>query len=302
MGGQRSFAANVPARRRDPFDPIRAGERYGLLPAQSLEIWRRVSGDATDVFGGRNEDQPLTRFHALAARITLRRRRRHPDPGRVTHADARHDGGADDELAPRIPGRQTLVSIAAASLHARSASTGGASFVSRDLAGDGVAPDANNLGDIEPALLDQGAGGDPLPPAIAARMRELLRRDFTHVRVHTDAAAARAATALGARAFTLGRHIYFNRDQSGDWSTTATGSAATSAREIRTSITSSTRSARSTGPRRIRRVTGETSIRASSTTAAAPHPDPTSRRAGPGIRSPSPTISSIQPSTRSWST
>jgi hypothetical protein len=47
------------SRQRDSFDPIREGERYGLLPELSLAIWKRVSGDATDIFGRRNEDQAL---------------------------------------------------------------------------------------------------------------------------------------------------------------------------------------------------------------------------------------------------
>jgi hypothetical protein len=235
------------SRQRDSFDPIREGERYGLLPELSLAIWKRVSGDATDIFARRNEDQALEQFHELAARITTRGRRLHPDPGRLTRVGTEINGewpgtGAADELMPRVPGRQTLVAVEArrwanwagdasatrrdpsgasevaqvmASLRAWGpfATSGGPSFVSRDLAADVSAPDVSDIGDVEPALVDQGNGGEPLPPAIAARMRELLHRDFTHVRLHTDAAAARAAAALGARAFTLGNHIYFNRDQ-----------------------------------------------------------------------------------------
>ncbi|HEY0991223.1 MAG TPA: DUF4157 domain-containing protein, partial [Kofleriaceae bacterium] len=57
------------------------------------------------------------------------------------------------------------------------------------------------------------AGGAPLPPAVRARMEALFGHRFTHVRIHTDAAAARAAEAAGARAVTIGSNIYFNRDQ-----------------------------------------------------------------------------------------
>jgi len=298
------------SRQRDSFDPIREGERYGLLAKLSLAIWKRVSDDATDIFGRRNEDQALEQFHKLAARITARGRRLQPAPGRLTRVGTEIKGEwpgtwAADELMPRVPGRQTLVTVEArrwanwvgdasatvaggssglvprkvdeemarrelpgasevaqvmASLFAggpegsdvdpvtngqasrllanppvcdeapthlwsmhdagaiapprRSfARSGGPSFVSRDLAAHVSARDVSDIGDIEPALVDLGDGGEPLPPAIAARMRELLHRDFTHVRLHTDAAAVRAATALGARAFTLGNHIYFNHDQ-----------------------------------------------------------------------------------------
>jgi hypothetical protein len=106
------------SRQRDSFDPIREGERYGLLPKLSLAIWKRVSKDATDIFGRRNEDQALKQFHELAARITARGRRLQPDPGRLTRVGTEINGEgpgtwAADELMPRVPGRQTLVAVEA---------------------------------------------------------------------------------------------------------------------------------------------------------------------------------------------
>jgi Domain of unknown function (DUF4157)/Bacterial SH3 domain len=101
---------------------------------------------------------------------------------------------------------------AAASSSRSFAGSGGASFVSRDLSGQPI-HEVSDTGGIEPELLEQSDGGEPLPPAIAARMSELLHHDFTHVRLHSDDAAARTAAALGARAFTLGNHIYFDRGQ-----------------------------------------------------------------------------------------
>ena len=67
-----------------------------------------------------------------------------------------------------------------------------------------AAPDAN-------AALEQlaQAGGEPLPLAVRIRMEALFGHRFAHVRVHTDAAAVHAAAAAGARALTLGSHIYF---------------------------------------------------------------------------------------------
>jgi hypothetical protein len=56
-------------------------------------------------------------------------------------------------------------------------------------------------------------GGAPLPPALRAQMEALFGHRFAHVRIHTDDAAAQAAEATGARAVTLGSHIYFHRDQ-----------------------------------------------------------------------------------------
>jgi hypothetical protein len=54
-----------------------------------------------------------------------------------------------------------------------------------------------------------GGPGQPLSPELAARFGAALGADLRHARVHTDGAAAEAARALGARAFTLGSHVYF---------------------------------------------------------------------------------------------
>lgn len=165
-------------RRRDRFDPIRAGARYGLSPAQALAIWSRVAEDAAQ-------------FHAHAARMATPVAAGGRVPGRRTRVDA--DG--IDERTSRVPGRQTLVAAEArrwaswdgvrgepsvdapaALLGAAEAARvtaslrpGGASFASRDL--DGTAPDERAFGDLEPALVDPGNGGEPLPPAIVARGR-----------------------------------------------------------------------------------------------------------------------------------
>jgi hypothetical protein len=53
-------------------------------------------------------------------------------------------------------------------------------------------------------------GGRPLPPAILARVNAVFGADFSHVRLHQDAAAARMAEAAQARAFTVGHEIWFN--------------------------------------------------------------------------------------------
>lgn len=61
-----------------------------------------------------------------------------------------------------------------------------------------------------PALrsLDQSAG-EPLPEAVRLRMEATLGHDFRGVRIHRDGGAAEDARAIGARAFTVGRDIYF---------------------------------------------------------------------------------------------
>jgi hypothetical protein len=51
--------------------------------------------------------------------------------------------------------------------------------------------------------------GSPLAPGLCADMQRRLGHDFRHVRIHTDDGAARAASAIGARAFTAGPHVAF---------------------------------------------------------------------------------------------
>ena len=51
--------------------------------------------------------------------------------------------------------------------------------------------------------------GEPLAPALRARLEGGIKADFSGVRVHTGARSARAAEEVAARAFTLGRHIHF---------------------------------------------------------------------------------------------
>jgi 3D (Asp-Asp-Asp) domain-containing protein len=55
----------------------------------------------------------------------------------------------------------------------------------------------------------ESSPGRPLPSAARALFEPRLGRDLRDVRVHVNAASERAADALDARAFTLGRHIYF---------------------------------------------------------------------------------------------
>jgi hypothetical protein len=57
-------------------------------------------------------------------------------------------------------------------------------------------------------------GGTTLPRRVRQRMEEDLGHGFGEVRVHADESAARAARVLGARAFTVGRDIFF---ASGEW-------------------------------------------------------------------------------------
>ncbi|MFJ3880197.1 DUF4157 domain-containing protein [Streptomyces sp. NPDC090077] len=60
---------------------------------------------------------------------------------------------------------------------------------------------------LEPAVSPTGTAGEPLDPATRAAMEPRLGWDLSQVRVHTGRGAADSAAALGARAYTAGRHV-----------------------------------------------------------------------------------------------
>ena len=62
---------------------------------------------------------------------------------------------------------------------------------------------------VSPPLRREMSGGKPLALGPRRMMERILGKDFGDVRVHSEWAAARAAAALNAEAFTLGRDIFF---------------------------------------------------------------------------------------------
>lgn len=68
-------------------------------------------------------------------------------------------------------------------------------------------------GAVEARVRAAATGGAPLAPRTRAFLEPRFRADFSGVRIHTGPAAASLATAIGARAFTFGRHIFFNDGQ-----------------------------------------------------------------------------------------
>jgi Domain of unknown function (DUF4157) len=84
------------------------------------------------------------------------------------------------------------------------------------LAGAFVSGSEPSGGRIAARRMSTGAGtggGQALPGAARQDYERFFSTDLAAVRVHTDGAAARAATALGARAFTERDSIYFGRGQ-----------------------------------------------------------------------------------------
>src|SRR3954447_15312473 len=56
------------------------------------------------------------------------------------------------------------------------------------------------------------SGGTPLDAVTRAQMEAGVGRDLGPVRVHTDGAAVRSVESVGARAYTVGRHIFLGAE------------------------------------------------------------------------------------------
>ncbi|HEV7859763.1 MAG TPA: DUF4157 domain-containing protein [Pyrinomonadaceae bacterium] len=59
-------------------------------------------------------------------------------------------------------------------------------------------------------IASSSGGGSPLPESSRRFMESRFGTDFSHVRIHTDDHAAQLSRDLSAKAFTVGRDIYFN--------------------------------------------------------------------------------------------
>ncbi len=68
---------------------------------------------------------------------------------------------------------------------------------------------------VVPSIVERviGSPGRPLDGATRAFMEPRLGRDFRDVRIHTDGRAGASARAIEARAYTVGRHIAFDRGE-----------------------------------------------------------------------------------------
>jgi hypothetical protein len=74
--------------------------------------------------------------------------------------------------------------------------------------GDGV--DAHGRTSLVLDVVGKG-GGQPLAPEVRADMEGRLGSDFSDVRVHTDAKAAKSAAAISAKAYTVGNEVVFGQ-------------------------------------------------------------------------------------------
>jgi len=85
---------------------------------------------------------------------------------------------------------------------------GGAAGIARDGAGGGP---SRLGGAVAQALQASRGGGQPLNPALGTALGRQFGTDFGAVRVHDDGVAAALSDRLQAKAFTVGRDVYFNR-------------------------------------------------------------------------------------------
>jgi len=133
--------------------------------------------------------------------------------------DHEHDGSArsatdaDAHTSPDLPhllraaaaGRTDVVGPAGMGVLQRLAGNSGVGAVLQREQ-EGEAPARSSVHDVV------SGGGEPLAADTRSDMEARLGADFSDVRVHDGGAAHASATEVGARAYTVGNHIVFQRD------------------------------------------------------------------------------------------
>lgn len=96
--------------RREDFDPIAEGQRYGLAPEVSKTIWERARREATNRHGVCDEDLARECFVRLATRVAQHGAQLGAVPFHRTQFDAATSAAPrGNVLANPVPGRTTLV-------------------------------------------------------------------------------------------------------------------------------------------------------------------------------------------------
>jgi hypothetical protein len=116
--------------------------------------------------------------------------------------------GVQPKLGERL---QTQRGTSGSSVATRASGAAGATVATGASvpAGASVATGASVAARASAAAAAVSSGGQPLNRGARAFFEPRFGLDLSHVRLHTDANAARAATSIDARAFTLGNHIAF---------------------------------------------------------------------------------------------
>ena len=90
---------------------------------------------------------------------------------------------------------------------------GNAGFGALMRQGSGILADGTAHPDVAAAIARSAGAGQSLDPSTRERMSGVLDDPLSDVSVHHDAAADQLATAVSARAFTVGSDVYFAQDQ-----------------------------------------------------------------------------------------
>ncbi len=78
-----------------------------------------------------------------------------------------------------------------------------------------IGPEGGVLdGSLAARIRSERGMGSPLDEGMRKRMEETFQTDLSDVRIHTDASAHELSQALGAKAFTIGKDVFFHRDAS----------------------------------------------------------------------------------------
>ena len=82
----------------------------------------------------------------------------------------------------------------------------------KDVGGEGPPTEAAN-NDVEAKIKAAAVGGKQLSKKTRALLEPRFGADFGEVRIHDDDQAVKLSSRIGARAFTYGRHVFFNAGQ-----------------------------------------------------------------------------------------
>jgi hypothetical protein len=186
---RRSAEITAPAPTRDAHAELLLLQR-GAGNRATSELVERLRAPADGAPGdaqvAKSEPAGQRLARSLAPTAVLQRCGSHPCPDGGCEADAE---SIADELIPHEWGATTGTALA------RTAVRGGAGAGH----GRGTAPP------IVDSVLR--SGGQPMDAASRIAMETRFSHDFGHVRLHTDAQAARSARAVGACAYTVGSHV-----------------------------------------------------------------------------------------------
>ncbi|MER8072375.1 DUF4157 domain-containing protein [Streptomyces sp. NPDC094034] len=128
-------------------------------------------------------------------------------------ADARESAWTSYLFKAAASGRSDVVGAAGLSSLQRSVGNSAVgTMLSRDAAPEEEpTPDVHQDRSPVHDVISSG-GGSPLDTDTRTDMESRMGADFSDVRVHTDAAAHESAKGVGARAYTVGNHVVFQRE------------------------------------------------------------------------------------------